>query len=374
MDFDKIDLKWQNMLAGITAQVPFVQNSPKSIYTNIKESLALKEAPEKVFLTGCGDSLYCGMAARFAFQEWSGIQTEAVYALEFSRYLVKHAPKNSLVLAVSNSGIVSRTMETLIQGRKYGLITIAATSNLKEGISQEAEFTIDLAYSERRFAPGTSSYMASLIVQFCLAIYLAEVNGKFSPMQVEEKLSEISALSDAMQSTIDANLPIMESLVKQINLQHKIIFIGAGPNHGTAHFSMAKVIEASLIGAVGQELEEWAHEQYFITDENTYTFVLAQPGASVERAREQIMAVKDMGSKCIVICDPQDEETAAMADIVAPVHGTFDEMLSPILYCIPAEIFAFHFAVEHNTVMLGFNNPKVKEVNFRQIFGSKILR
>jgi len=32
MNYDQIDLKWQNMLAGIRAQVPFVRNSPRLIY------------------------------------------------------------------------------------------------------------------------------------------------------------------------------------------------------------------------------------------------------------------------------------------------------------------------------------------------------
>lgn len=374
MDYKNIDLKWQNMLEGINAQVLFVRESPRTIYEDIKGKLQLKDAPEKVYLVGCGDSWYCGMATRFAFEDWAGISTEASQALEFSRYLVHYAPENSLVLAVSNSGRVSRTVETIVQARKRGLITVGATSNFEEGLSQEAEFTIDLAYSERRFAPGTSSYMASLVVQYCLALYLASVAGRMNEAQVDQKLQEISALAEPMQKTIEANLSIMEELVKNVKLDDQMIFIGGGPNYGTAFFSMAKVIETTRTGAVGQELEEWAHEQYFITNEGTYTFVIAPPGASVDRAREQMYAVKEMQSTCIAVCDPDDTDTATMADIVAPVYGKFDEILSPIMYCVPAEIFAFHFAVANNLVMLGFDNPKIKEVNFKQIFSSDILR
>jgi glucosamine--fructose-6-phosphate aminotransferase (isomerizing) len=375
MDFDKIDLKWQNMLAGINAQVPFVEHSPKAIYQNMQAHLNLDRIPEKVYLTGCGDSWYCGMASRYAFEDWAGIPTEALQALEFSRYAVRYAPKNSLVLAVSNSGRVSRTIEAIVQANFHGLMTVAATSNLKEGISQEAQHTIDLAYSERRFAPGTSSYMASLIVEYCLALYLAEISGRLAPDQVKEKLNVISQLSAPMQKTIDSNHAILEELVKKIDLSSsKIVFLGAGPNYGTAFFSMAKVIEATRHAAVGQELEEWAHEQYFTTDENTYTFLIAAPGASIDRVREQIYAVKAMGSTCVIACDPEDTGTSALADIVLPVAGSSDEILSPILYCIPTELLAFHLALVNDTVMLGFDNPKIKEVNFRQIFNSSILR
>jgi glutamine---fructose-6-phosphate transaminase (isomerizing) len=374
MDYKSIDLKWQNMLEGIKAQVKFVKDSPRAIYEQIKKDIQLDSAPERIYLVGCGDSWYCGMATRFAFEEWAGIPTEAVQALEFSRYLVKYAPKNSVALMVSNSGRVSRSIESAMMASKHGLTTVGATSNLETGLSQEVDFVIDLAYSERRFAPGTSSYMASMIVQYCLAIYLAELAGKMSSSQVDAKLNEISSLADPMEKTIDANLPIMEELVNTASLDNQAIFIGAGPNFGTAFFSMAKVIESTRTPAVGQELEEWAHEQYFFTNKNTLSFVIAPQGASVDRAREQLYAINQMESTSIVMCHPDDKITAGLADIVAPVFGNVDELLSPILYCVPAEIFAFHFAVHNKLTMLGFDDKKIKEVNWKQIFDSEIIR
>jgi glucosamine--fructose-6-phosphate aminotransferase (isomerizing) len=372
MNFDEIDLKWQNMLAGIKAQVPFVRNSPAAIYEDIKSKLALKKAPSKVYLIGCGDSWYCGMATRLAFEDWAGIPTEALQSLEFSRYYVNYAPKDGMVITVSNSGRVSRTIEAVKKARARGLVTIAATSNFKEGISQVANHAIDLAYSERRFAPGTSSYMASMVVQYCLAIYLAEINGRLNPDQVKAKLAEISAVADSMQQTIDAAMPILEKLASDAGLNDQVVFIGGGPNYGTAFFSMAKMIEATRTNAVGQELEEWAHEQYFVTNNRTITFVLAPPGNSVDRAREQMYAIREMGSTCVAVCHPEDMETQALADITVPVFGNDHEVLSPLSYCIPGELYAFFLATVNNVAMLGFDNPHIKEVNFRQIFGSQI--
>lgn len=374
MDYGNIDLKWQNMLKGIKAQADFVRYSPPKIYQSIKEKVQLGRLPERIFLSGCGDSWYCGMATRFAFEAWTGIPTEGIQALEFSRYLVNYAPENSLLLAVSNSGRVSRTLESVVQAKKRGMYTIAATTNFKEGISQEADCVIELGYSEMSFAPGTSSYMASLMVQYCLALYLAELAGKFDEEQVQAKLDQISALGDPIEQSIEENLPILEALAKETKLSDKVIFIGGGPNYGTAFFSMAKMIESTRTGAVGQELEEWAHEQYFVTDENTLTFVITPPGAGTSRAREQMYAIKEMGSKCVAICSIDDQETGSDADIVAPIIGDFDELLSPIVYCVPGEIFAFQVAVENDLKMLGFDNPKVKEVNFKQIFGSEVER
>ncbi len=374
MDHREIDLKWENMLAGIKAQVPFLRQSPAAIYADIKERLHFSAAPSRVYLTGCGDSWYCGMATRFAFEAWAGVPTEAVQALEFSRYLVNYAPPDGLVIAVSNSGLVSRTIEAVIQGNRGGLYTIACTGNLKEGLSQEADATIDLAYAERRFAPGTSSYMASMVVQYCLALYLAEVRQRMSPVEVQTMLRQVSSIAEGVTRTISDNNALYEELGKAITQDALVLFIGGGPNYGTASFSMAKMIEAARLNAIGQELEEWAHEQYFITDEDTYTFVIAPPGASRDRAREQMYAIREMGSTCIALCDPDDEQTKSLADLVIPVFGQPDELLSPLVYCVPAEMIAFHVATSGGLKMMGFDDDHVRQVNFKQIFHSNIKR
>jgi glucosamine--fructose-6-phosphate aminotransferase (isomerizing) len=216
--------------------------------------------------------------------------------------------------------------------------------------------------------------MGSLMVEYCLALYMAYVSGKMTEKQVQDKLAEISSLADAMDKTIKENMDTIEELGKKMKLDDTSTFLGGGPNYGTAFFSMAKVIEATRTNAVGQELEEWAHEQYFTTNEKTTTFVLTPPGAGVTRAREQMYAIRQMGSTCVAICDPDDAETIKEADVAIRVFGKFEEVLSPLLYCVPAELFAFHFAVAHNVTMLGFDNPKIKEVNWRQIFGSHVER
>lgn len=373
MDFKNMDLKWQNMLAGIEAQVPFIRQSPQTVYQQVREKLALKQAPSRVYLVGCGDSWYCGMATRLAFESWAGVGTEALQALEFSRYGVQYAPRDALVVAISNSGRVARTVEAVARARARGLKTIAGTSMLDSRIAQEADLAIDLGYAERRFAPGTSSYMASLLLEYCVALHIAEVGGRMTAAQVNAKLDEIAAEADGMQKTIDANKPVFEKLGEQAQLTDKLIFIGGGPNYGTAFFSMAKVFEAARVHAAGQELEEWAHEQYFVTGADTYTFVIAPPGASVDRAREQLWAVNEMKSTSVAICAAEDAETAKLAKVVAPVYGGQDEALSPLSYCIPGELFAFYFAATKNLTMLGFDNPHIKEVNFQQIFHSQIV-
>lgn len=373
MDMDNIDLKWENMRAGIDAQVPFVRDGTRASYQQAAETLAELAVPSRIYLVGCGDSWYCGMATRFAFEAWTGIPTESLQAMEFSRYAIEYAPDGGLVIATSNSGRVSRTIECVTRARERGIPTVALTSNFDSDIAQAADFVVDLGYAERRFAPGTSSYMASVINLYTIALHIGTLTGRLTAHNVADQLDVIASLADAMEQTLEAVDEPLAELGARVPLDARIAFLGAGPNYGTAFFSMAKMIESAQHNTIGQELEEWAHEQYFVTDEYTYTFVLAPRGAGLDRAREQLYAVREMNSFAVVACAHDDEETQRLADLHLPIFGRPDELLSPILYCLPAELFALHFARSKNMKMLGFDDEHRKQVNFRQIFESKIV-
>jgi glucosamine--fructose-6-phosphate aminotransferase (isomerizing) len=201
---------------------------------------------------------------------------------------------------------------------------------------------------------------------------LAVETGRLSEAEVGQRLDAIAASGDAIERTIASCRPAADELAQSIDPAGGLTVIGGGPNYGTALFGMAKFIEAAAFNAVGQELEEWAHEQYFCTGPGTHTVVIASPGASLDRAREQLRAVRDVGGRAVAICDASDTETVALADTVLPVTFVPDELVSPIVNAVPLELSALAFAQRLGRTMLGFNDKRRQEVNFRQIFDSTI--
>jgi glucosamine--fructose-6-phosphate aminotransferase (isomerizing) len=359
------------MLKGISAQVGWLRSGPATQLEKARLGLRLAPPP-RIYLVGCGDSHYCGLAARLAFERWTGIATEALESLEFSRYAVDHAPAGSWAVCVSNSGRVTRTVEAAIRARRRGVVPLALTYDPESLLAQNSEVTLDFGYEDIGFGPGTLSYMASLTGLYAVALHAAELAGTLTAQAADSQLAALAAQAEVVEATIESCQPVASQLGRALPEGAPIHILGGGPNYGTALFGMAKFIEAAALPAVGQELEEWAHEQYFCTRPGTYAVVIAAPGASTDRAREQLRAVRDVGGTAIVVCASADSETAAMADYVLPVPGLGDEALSPIACCVPLELFAYHYATSQGATMLGFDDPKRMEVNFRQIFGSQM--
>lgn len=365
-----VELKWENMYRGIHAQIAWLSQAPEELLTRARQMLTA--VPPRIYLVGCGDSHYAGLATRLAFERWSGIPTEALESLEFSRYVVDYAPSGSWVVCVSNSGRVARTRECALFAKQHGLFPVAVTFDPDSPLAQLCEATLAYRYTDVGFGPGTLSYLASLVSLYVIALRAGELSGKLDQTASQHWLATIQQQSAIVEATIAACETPTAALGKQCEIQTPIQIIGAGPNYGTALFGMAKFIEAARISAVGQELEEWAHEQYFCTGPGTVTIVLAPRGASSSRAREQLQAVRDMRGLAVTICSPDDIETTTLADIVFPVPGAIDEILTSIAYCVPLELFAYYFASSKELTMLGFDDSSRMEVNFRQIFSSQI--
>jgi glucosamine--fructose-6-phosphate aminotransferase (isomerizing) len=321
---------------------------------------------------GCGDSYYAGVATRFAFERWTGIPTEALESLEFSRYAVTTAPADALVVAVSNSGRVTRTIEAALVAGQRGIRSIALTYFPDGPLARTAAQTLPWTYADVGFGPGTLSYLASLVALYALALRIGVAAGHLGPAELDEHLDAVTACGELVAATIADCRQVAATIAAAIDPQGLVSIIGGGPGHGTAMFGMAKFIESARHNAVGQELEEWAHEQYFCTGPGSHTFVVAPAGASLDRAREQLRAVRDVGGTAVAICDPADAETRAFADTVLPAATTPDELLSPIVTAVPLELVALAYAQRLGRTMLGFDDANRREVNFRQIFGSAI--
>jgi glutamine---fructose-6-phosphate transaminase (isomerizing) len=365
---DGIELEWANMLAGIHQQAEWLAQGPRELLEVARAALS-GAAPPRVYLAGCGDSHYAGLAARQAFELWSGIPTQALPALELSRYELECAPGGAWAVCVSNSGKVTRTVEAASRARDRGLLAVGVTYDANSRLAATADTTLTYRYEDHGFGPGTISYIASLGALYALALRAGELAGHLGAAEVDELLGLVEREAEATARTIELAGPAAERLGRELPEDAKIDVVGGGPSLGTAFFGRAKLIESAHALGGAHELEEWAHEEFFCTGPGTITIVVAPPGASDDRAVEQLEAAREIGATAIAVCAP-DAPAAAAADLVLPVAGNPPEELSPLTYCVPLELLAFHFASSKGLTMLGFDDERRKALNFRQIFGA----
>ena len=301
----------------------------------------------RVYLTGDGDSYHAAEAAALAFEEFAGITCEPLSAQRFLDYgadfMPIYSPTSTLVVGISASGRTERGLQALERARERGALTAAVTGKAGSPFTQTAHRSIIVDIEDYGPSPGIRTYHANLAGLLLLAARLGEAKKRVSEAEAAALVAEIENLEGVMTATLEAGRATATELVDAWKDADRIIFAGSGPSYGTAMFAAAKVVEASGVFAVGQDLEEWAHVERFAHPRDLPDMplvVIAPPGRSRWRAAPLAELGCRLGRRVAVAAAAGDEEMSAHADFVFPVMGEVREAFSPLVYHLVFNHFA----------------------------------
>jgi sugar/nucleoside kinase (ribokinase family)/fructoselysine-6-P-deglycase FrlB-like protein len=309
---------------------------------------------EHLYLTGCGDSAFAGQAATLAFRRHSRLRVHPVHALDFARYDVRYLPPASAVLAISYSGQVGRTIEAAKQAAAFGVPVIALTGQADGPLAAAADRILPIDVPTLGFSPGTSSYIGML----CTLIELARACGGADVLRDAcEQLAGLAA------KTLDWCQDTAADLAARMASGRFVTFLGAGPNEATARFGAAKLFEASQQIALAANVEEWAHEEYFITRPGDPVVVVAPAGAARDRAWEILSELEFIRADATVISDVEPPGQAGFLRLAAGAP----EELSPVLAALPLAQLGFHLARQAGKRSYNFPSERARDEHYATI-------
>lgn len=326
---------------------------------------------KRLYITGCGDSHHASLTSELAFEALAGIPTEPMTALQYAHYTAGYMPETgpgtNAVVGISVSGEVTRTLEALNFARQEGAVSIALTATPGSRIAEAGDLQVFSTVTPFPDPPGTHTpgvrtYAATQLALFLMATRIGEVRGHLSTPDADNLRDQLRGLAEAAEDTIDscdkASLELAESLAEA----KEFVFAGGGPNFGTALFSAAKVLEASGDPALGQDLEEWAHLQYFTREPTTPSFFINTVQRDLSRAIEVVEAATIIGRQVVAIVPGSDGGLFNQADFILPIADGVQKVFSPLVAAIPGELFAAHRAdLVGETFFRGFGGGRSVE-------------
>jgi glucosamine--fructose-6-phosphate aminotransferase (isomerizing) len=120
-------------------------------------------------------------------------------------------------------------------------------------------------------------------------------------------------------------------------------FLGAGPNEATARFGAAKLFEGPQRLAVSTNLEEWAHEEYFVTRPDDPVVLVNPTGAGHDRGLEILSELRFVGATPVVVSDAEPDGRSPHEQWLPLAPGVPEE-LSPVTAALPLSLIGFHLA------------------------------
>ena len=285
------------LMEQLHAAPEFLNQGWREHQRRIKHTIEpLKSGIKWIYLTGCGDSYHAAVGLHMAFRLWSRCWVGSVPAMQLGRYMLpdfSETAQKTLVIGISNSGEVARTLEAIELAREIGINTLAMTSAVGSSLARAAHQCLHVP-STSHSGPGLLSYLASLMTGFMLCAAIAED-------EVHDLIVDaIRQIVTDIEPWLLQEESVGINFADQVGERVPIVFLGAGPAFGSAMFSAAKAIEAAGVPAWAQDLEEWAHLEYFCEPDSMPTWILMTYGRAKSREQEVLEAARVIGRKLAI--------------------------------------------------------------------------
>jgi glucosamine--fructose-6-phosphate aminotransferase (isomerizing) len=228
--------------------------------------------------------------------------------------------------------------------RAHGLDTVAVSGNPESPITREAQWILARPLETAGQTPGVRSYTQAQLLLMLAAIYIGECREVLDRNQAAALKNTLRDTANILEASLDETNRLARTLAEQWREIGQFLIIGGGPSYANALFSAAKLVEACGVNAIAQELEEWAHIQFFLRSPHLPTLLIAPPGRCFDRVLELATIIQGLTGLCTVV-GAHDE--SALKNQVAHyfgIHGRVGEALSPLLTSMPAELLACHLA------------------------------
>ena len=296
----------------------------------------------KIVIVACGTAYHAGLVGKYAIEKFAKIPVETDVASEF-RYRDPFIDKNTLFIAVSQSGETADTLAALREAKRKGARIIAVTNVVGSRISREAEDVFYTWAGPEIAVASTKAYITQLISMYLIALDLGIKKGTLTKEKYDEVLKELKKFPEKAEQILDNISPIQELADKQFNNQ-SVFYIGRGIDDSVGREGSLKLKEISYIHSEAIAAGELKHGTIALIEEGTLVIAVATQERLYEKMLSNIKEVKARGAYVIAIAKENQTEIEKTSHKVLYIPETMNE-LTPILSVIPLQLLAYYIAV-----------------------------
>ncbi|MCW4022073.1 MAG: glutamine--fructose-6-phosphate transaminase (isomerizing) [archaeon] len=300
----------------------------------------------EVFLVACGTSYHACLAASYLFSKLSFLATHPVIASEFVEQHGKSVNIDSTLLVVSQSGETADTLEAVESARLRAATVLGLTNIVGSTLTRVSRVYIVQQSGPEIGVAATKTFTSQISVLSQLAIRLAKKRGKVSHTEIEDLEESLERIPDIAEEIIETKEEKVKQLAKKYGNKDCFFFLGRGMASAVALEGKLKLMEISYIPSMAYPAGESKHGPISLV-ERGFPIVFICPRDSTRRSIiGNIMEMKARGASIIAIIEKDDEEIKKLADDYIEIDTGLPEVLSPIPFVIPLQLFAYYMSLE----------------------------
>jgi glucosamine--fructose-6-phosphate aminotransferase (isomerizing) len=300
----------------------------------------------EVFLVACGTSYHACLAASYMFSKLSFLATHPVVASEFVEQHGKSVNIDSTLLVVSQSGETADTLEAVESARLRAATVLGLTNIVGSTLTRVARVYICQQSGPEIGVAATKTFTSQLSVLSQLAVRLAKKRGKISHVEIEEIEENLEQIPDIVEQVIESQEEKVKQLAKKYCGKQAFFFLGRGISSAVALEGRLKLMEIAYLPSIAYPAGESKHGPISLIEPGFPVIFVCPKDGTHKTIISNIMEMKARGASIIVIVEKGDEEIKKLADDYIEIDTKLPEVLSPIPFVIPLQLFAYYMAIE----------------------------
>jgi len=295
----------------------------------------------RVVVLGCGTAYHAGVVGRYVIEEWARLPVEPDIASEW-RYRNPVLSKDTLVIAISQSGESADTIAAVRLARERGAHTLAITNMMGSQITREADSVLYTRAGLEVGVAASKTFTAQVALLYLVALKLAQVRKSLPDDEIESLLDEVHDLPDKITAFLDGDHPIEEIAQRHYD---KPFFLYLGRHIGlpVCLEGALKLKEISYIPTEAYSAGEMKHGPIALLDEETPVVCIATDSHVYEKVVSNIQETRARGAQVIAIATDGNEDIQHHADDVIFVPRTHP-FLQAALAVLPLQLLAYRIA------------------------------
>jgi glucosamine--fructose-6-phosphate aminotransferase (isomerizing) len=296
---------------------------------------------DRIILTACGTSYHAALVGEYLFEEMARIPVEVEYASEF-RYRNPPIDRNTVVIALTQSGETADTLAAVRESKRKGHPTLALCNVVGSSIAREADGGVYLHAGPEIGVASTKAFTNQVAVLTMLALYFGRMR-HLSYLQGSRMVEELQTMPDMIRRTLSCADHVRQIAEKYAHATN-CLYLGRQFLFPVALEGALKLKEISYIHAEGYPAAEMKHGPIALVDSQTPTIFLIQRGGVYDKVVSNLEEIKARGGPVIAIATEGDEEIAERANDVVYIPEV-PEYLQPLVAVVPLQLFAYYVAL-----------------------------
>ncbi|VVB58529.1 Glutamine--fructose-6-phosphate aminotransferase [isomerizing] [Candidatus Anstonella stagnisolia] len=316
------------------------QNSIRNVLaTDVTSAAKLLKKSKYISIIACGTSYHAALLFKLRLANY-GFRSDVVIGSEYSTppgsLQAQVVDKNTVVVAISQSGETADTLSAVRFAKTKGARIIGITNVIGSSLSREADSCIYTGAGPEISVVATKSFTSQVAILYMLAAVCAGENIN----EIKEKIRDLSAVIEAVISK-DKEI---NDISAELSKHEDFFFIGRGAAHPVAMEGALKLKEITYLHAEAYAAGELKHGPLSLLEEGIPVIVIAPQNAG--NVFKIISSIKECNARGAFIVGISDSDAVLEECNLKFKMPDCPTLFEAIAYTIPLQLLAYHMAIK----------------------------